>query len=367
MRRSSLLLLAALAPGCFYVEPINQRPSAQIKADPNSPALPQRKGAFTLDAAWSDPDGDDVTFSWSVSACTPKDGCGSTLLSGDQPTFPLDSALQNPALDGQVTALHVTLDVTDAHGALAMPRPDLMLPLDDRNPTLTLFAPDGFPWPDASTFPISLPIKLRAAATPDGGGAIQSFDWKLMPPPGRDPNAPNPLVQLSDPMANEETWQLTPDFAGDWKVQVTATDAQGKSSMDRFDLVVAADQPPCLGTTDPGLVAGTITLDQARRFSVLTVDDDIDVYPPRNDGIHGTATFTWYLASPSSGGALVKLGTDANDVVVDPTAYAPGDQLDVRVEIADRVARQLCDPSQPTCSITADTCLQRQTWHLEIP
>jgi hypothetical protein len=82
----------------------------------------------------------------------------------------------------------------------------------------------------------------------------------------------------------------------------------------------------------------------------------------------GTAGFAWSLASPASGGALQPLTTDDSGVVIDPADYAPGDQLDLRVEVTDRISRpSSCDPSTPQCSIGGvTTCLQRQTWHVEI-
>ena len=45
----------------------------------------------------------------------------------------------------------------------------------------------------------------------------------------------------------------------------------------------------------------------------------------------------------------------------------PGDRLDVGVEIDDRRRREIgCDVDAPTCSLTLDGCLQRQTWRVEV-
>jgi hypothetical protein len=107
-----------------------------------------------------------------------------------------------------------------------------------------------------------------------------------------------------------------------------------------------------------------------RRFAVLSVTDDLDFYPARADqtGFLGTASMRWYIATPDTGGAFVEVqGHAVADYVVDPSAYAPGDALSLRVEIDDRVGRQIvCDPAQPTCSLEQNECLQRVTWGVEI-
>jgi len=176
--------------------------------------------------------------------------------------------------------------------------------------------------------------------------------------------------KLPDDPARPETeaYLLVPDVDGKWTVKVTATDGQGMTASDDLDLQVAPDQPPCLGAMDPGVPGGTITVDQARRFEVLSVLDDISGYPKPAPGSTTTTGFHWSLATPDSGGAFVPLGTDAPDVVIDPKRFKVGDQIDLRVEISDAIARTLpCDASKSSCAIDGGTtCFQRQTWHLEI-
>jgi hypothetical protein len=82
----------------------------------------------------------------------------------------------------------------------------------------------------------------------------------------------------------------------------------------------------------------------------------------------GDASFRWFLAGPHTGGELVPVaGTAGAELSIDPVHYAPGDLVELRVEAADRVARELpCSPVQQTCSIGGNGCLQRITWEVEI-
>ena len=74
----------------------------------------------------------------------------------------------------------------------------------------------------------------------------------------------------------------------------------------------------------------------ATLFSVPVVTDDLDAYPGSpNDPILGTTTFSWSLKAPNATG-FASLGIVANSVVLDPAAYTVGDQLELRVDIADR-------------------------------
>jgi hypothetical protein len=114
----------------------------------------------------------------------------------------------------------------------------------------------------------------------------------------------------------------------------------------------------------------TLILDQAagpRALAVLTVADDLDPYPApagAGDPLLGEARFRWQLGPA---GALADVeGHDLAELVVDPAASWPGDVLEARVEIADRVPRALCADDEPSCSLEGNACLQRVTWTLEV-
>ena len=65
---SRLALLTLLASGCFYTDPINQRPSADII--PKMSGDLYRGAMVELDAKTYDPEGQEVSVAWRVYMCT---------------------------------------------------------------------------------------------------------------------------------------------------------------------------------------------------------------------------------------------------------------------------------------------------------
>jgi hypothetical protein len=95
-----------------------------------------------------------------------------------------------------------------------------------------------------------------------------------------------------------------------------------------------------------------------RRFAVDSITDDLDPWPG-SDAIG----FRWLTGPP---GALAEvIGHDLPDLVVDPSELEPGEVLEVRVEVSDRVPRVLpCDTGQAVCPQVA--CPQRLTFTAEV-
>jgi hypothetical protein len=158
-------------------------------------------------------------------------------------------------------------------------------------------------------------------------------------------------------------------------VEVTASDGVGGTVTGSESILVQDDALPCVVATEPeALPDARYILDRdalPRRFAVLQVRDDLDVYPSPPASLQppmGTAGFRWFVATPDTSGALVQIdGHDSADLVVDASAYAPGDRLELRVEIDDRVGRDvICAPDAPTCSLGGDSCRQRVTWEVEV-
>jgi len=361
-----LPLAAALASGCFYTDPINQRPSATIV---RLTATPHHGESVTLHVDKSDPDqpSDTVDVYWKAQQCGPLGGgCDDDNWVGPSDDF--TAQVEATLTSGLPTAsIAITIDARDSHNAHAHPSDRLVLDVQDFAPTASVQASSASP---RGTFPVGLPITLFASGKDDDKGDRVAIEWPKLPfpPAGSDPN----LVEWSeipDPAhPGQHGAVLVPDVAGEWQIDVVANDGLMKTT-NPFKLTVAPDAAPCLAITEPGLGLGSILVDQARRFSVLQVDDDINGYPRAAIPTKATATFSWSLASKDAGGGFAPIATDADHVVIDPARYRIGDELDLRVEIHDDTPRDIaCDASKATCAIdpAQPSCTQRQTWHLQI-
>jgi hypothetical protein len=359
-------LLASVA-GCFYVEPINERPGAGI--DWIDPEQPMRGEQVSVQPNIYDPDGDDTVPSWSVYACA-GDGCDTTPFDTAN-TYRFDFTTPFETGGGQpTTRVVVELEVFDEWGAAAVPIQGLDIIVGNASPVLEPVQRSGRFF--RGSYPVGTPVRLTAFADDDDDGVEGlSYDDAILFPPTGATLEDATFVRI-DPIAipddGEAIWELVADVPGLWEVSITVHDFADSDS-ERVAVPVAADHPPCIGASDPGFPpeGARIVVDELRRFSVLAIDDDLDLYPAPspNDDILGAASFRWFLASPASGGALQPIAVDGNGVDIDPAAWTPGDQLELRVEAVDQLDRPLCDAAMATCELVTD-CFQRQTWSLEV-
>jgi hypothetical protein len=215
---------------------------------------------------------------------------------------------------------------------------------------------------------LGLPMHIVVDAE-DGDGDNVTLRWELRAPVGggSDPDA------VTFEPENDRKYLFTADVPGLWEVRVTAEDGVGGVTQETRQILIEPDQAPCIALTDPIAVAGGRYVversEGARRFSVLSVTDALDVYPLSADAAPqlGETAFRWRIATPDTGGTLVPIsGHSAADYVLDPDALSPGDEVILQIEAHDRVARALCPSAEPTCSIDGDSCFQRLTWEVEI-
>jgi hypothetical protein len=345
-------LLVLSASGCFYLDPINTRPLAKISdLTGKLPDPLHKEDLVQLSATGStDAEGDDVTFLWRASTCPTPATC-TLVATGNEPSF----SFRIPTHDD----VHVDLSVTDSHGASGIDTLDIAVV--DRPPVVML-QPIVVTNADGT---ITLGREIHfvgAIADPDGDAPNLTF--VLLPPPQSIPAA----VQFT--VETDHSRVLIPDVPGSWTVQLLADDGFGGTDMASQTVFVVDDRPPCLGVTTPAWVAGAhVLVTAARSFEVDSVLDDLDPYPvsaATTDPDLGGAHFRWFVGK--DGGPLDEItGHDLASLAIDPAAWTPGDVLDVRVEISDRVSRTLpCAADQALCSIAGDTCYQRLTWLAEV-
>ncbi|MEZ4368406.1 MAG: hypothetical protein R2939_19320 [Kofleriaceae bacterium] len=365
----STLALALLASGCFYLDGINERPSAEIVRLASSNLV--RGGWLDLAAVVDDPDGDPVTYRWTARACgAAAASCDPTpFAEGTQQTFSL--AIPGARAGGApLAAVRASLEVVDRFGAAASPTQVLVVDIGNRAPTIALQVA-GL---DGDAYPAGLPVWFTAITSDgDDGPDAVTLAWELDIP--REPPTPSWTFEPSatppstDPAARQERRRLLATTPGTWTVRVTATDPLGAAATASLGITIDPDRPPCLTAASPWPEPGAVLLlEQPRRLEVVSVDDDLAPYPPPTDGYRTSATFQWSLASTQTGGALVTLpDATASALELDPQSLAPGEIVAVRVEIDDGVGRPSpCGPDLDTCSLTADACVQRLTWHLEV-
>ena len=362
------IALIVLGTGCFYVDPINQRPSADIQ--PHATSVP-RGGTVTVDSVVMDPENDPVSLKWRVYACTDASapaGCDAVpFMMAATPTIEITA----PAFRSQsmipVKALRVILEAMDSHGATARPMQEALIDVTDAGPSLQLGKTSNY------QFVTGMPAQLLAkVGDPDDGPALVHLDWQVFAPAGAtytlgafnvppDPNDPDHL-QLGQ--------TFTPSLPGDYDVQVAATDPAGMSVMQDETVTIVADHAPCLASYAPltAPAGETLPLADPTLFQVLVVSDDLDPYPPVvGDALRGTTSFSWSILPPGAS-QREKLSVVGNSVALDPASYNAGDIVELRVEIQDRVLRTInCADTSPTCSVISDTsCIQRLTWRVEV-
>ena len=351
-------MVAACCIGCLYTSSINMSPSILEIVGPTQ-VFRQQLVAYTASA--SDPDGEPLLLTWTMSAGRCPVDPSST---AGWPTDPRSTAdtfsLTVLALD----PFCIWAFATDPHGAIAARA--LQVTPANRPPTaaIDVVTPAGGP-----PYPLYGRIQLSAASSTDLDGDPLTFAW------GSLADAHGSSVTLgpcSDQMGDGFRCFI-PGVAGTYTAQLTVDDGFGGHSTAMRTIEVAEDQLPCLGVTSPPLdapeivriagVAGAVSSTAANTgtFSVQTVTDDGDPFPGSSTGV---TTFSWFLGLGSD--PVVYLGRNFPSYTMDFNLYSIGDEARVRVEISDRnqaavAAVLLGCGDQPLCA-GRPGCYQRATW-----
>jgi hypothetical protein len=362
-------LAGLAATGCFYTDVINQRPSLDIEQ--LEPLSVYRGGTIKVQPVANDPDGHDVFFHWRAYACTDQTDC-------DQAPFfefsDRDATIDVP--DGRaylppglpLRLVRVVLEGVDAYGATAKPAQELWIPLADHSPLIEIVTASSYG--QVVSAPITIIARVRDADKADK----PTVSWQVFSPSSQPAYDFVDKVVMQDPMnpdliAYGKT--LTAYGEGDFEIVVSADDGFGlpeSTAMMPKTINVRADRPPCLRQLTPLVAAAPSALPmfEPTVFQVHVVEDDLDPYPTVNDATLGPTRFTWSLLAPGSPRQVLS-GVTGNSVALDPASYQPGDIVELRVDIADRVARATCPDADATCSVSTDiTCFQRQTWRVEV-
>jgi hypothetical protein len=367
-----LAAICVLLTGCFYIDPIFPRPHYHLVA----PDVVTRGGLVTLTAQLVDTESQAGSFEWTVSGCTGFDhgvasSCDATPFYRTQPDDTASTVhVMVPAttMSGAMTqAIQITLDARSDRGAVALSDgSNQEFAVGDAPPVVRLDR-------QSHSLAVGAPIDVIATYGDIDSALDQvALEWTVIAPDlaGSYSFDDLPVAQdPADPGHRKAGKRLTPTVEGSWDVQVIARDREGGSTMQHLSpFTVVPDRPPCLAQWLPAVppAGQTLPISAPTVFQVPLVDDDLDPYPPIT-AIPQLA-FAWSILRPGETQRQVQVGATGNAVALDPAAFTPGDVVELRVEIFDRRRTALpCDDAAATCSImSSGSCLQRQTWRVEV-
>jgi hypothetical protein len=385
--------------GCFYTDEINERPSVQIR---NNSDAPNRGSMVHLESMASDPEGNNITYKWRAYGCSEIDDpndpnlferCGDWVSEDGKPaalkptgtgvldtfdfTVPFDFVAKGGTAKQPTQSVVVILEATDEQGAVARPSARIVMPVIDQPTSIDLAKSSVY------RFVKGTPVDLFAKVSDDDDDpSATSFhvDWTPYGTNGQCVSDGTCSIVDGDPAfvvdpmnaANVEFHKiLTPMTTGSYSVSVVATPPVGEPRTATIDMQIVDDSAPCLDTLVP-IVPPTGTalpLTAPTLFRVATVNDDLDPYPLHaKDPIFRAPRFEWSLQAPGQPTHAVLPGATSNSFAIDPASYATGDVLELRVTIFDRNETPVaCPDGDATCStISNASCVQRQTWRVEV-
>ncbi|HEU0036065.1 MAG TPA: hypothetical protein VFQ53_35880 [Kofleriaceae bacterium] len=362
--------------GCFYIDPINQRPSLQIKQQTDDAVFRGDKD-LVLEAEVDDPEDNTVTYRWRVLACsdaTDESTCDEQTVDTsidkqikfDVPAYRSDPDGAGPLPAPPVQSLLVQLDGEDDLGAVAKPRAELVIAVLDREPVVLVS--DNPIYGGVTNTPIDV---FAVYGDEDDTADNVAIEWKAFSPEQVEIQLTDIAVpQPEDPAYRQVGKRLVPTVTGNWTIRVIATDPLGKTVTVDHTVGVVDDRPLCLGSWSPIAPTGTTKLPLAEPtlFQVPVVTDDLDRYPTvPGDVVLGETTFVWSLKNGAAPRETL-VGATGNSVAVDPASYPPGTVLELRVEVFDRRAIAIpCADDVQECSVISDpSCIQRETWRMEV-
>lgn len=363
--------------GCFYADPINQRPSLDIeRQEPTGEVF--RKDTVNLKAIANDPEDQLVFFQWRAYLCDAQPIADVMNHPGCDAIPFYTEILENASfmveprradVDAPVEQVLVLLEGQDEYGATARPIQQLVLAVSDHPPDLVLRKDSRYGY----VVNTSINIYAKLGDTDDGPDKALPLDWKVFTPINQPAYTFDDITvpqDTTDPMHLQLGKRFTPAGVGDWEIQAVATDPLGAQTTESVMITVIPDHAPCISQVAPiAAPAGSaLPMTDPTLFQVNVVTDDLDLWPAvPSDPVLGATTFHWSILPPGAS-TRQPLTVGGNQVALDPASFTPGDIVELRVEIADRNNTPVtCTDANPTCSVISDNnCIQRLTWRVEV-
>ncbi len=217
-----------------------------------------------LQTTVSDPDGDNVTLSWSQIS-----GSTLTLANISDPTISITA----PAVENDEDTV-IRLVATDEHGSSTSK--DITVTIININQLPVAVGSD-----DVSTV-VGSEVELNGSASYDNDGEIVDYQWSVVTPDG------NTYVYA----ANEDTFTYTPTIVGEYQATLIVTDNNGGTDADLISIYVEDDNhaPVAEAGNNQNVILGS---------GVML--NGSDSYDPDGDVI----TFLWTLTKPVNSSATI--------------------------------------------------------------
>jgi hypothetical protein len=354
-RPSTVLAPLILVGGCFYTEEINTRPEAKIE---DGADVGYQGDTVRFSSGSRDPDGDNLTHDWRSLVCPVENACSpeGVIETSSAEAF----SFTIPGKDRIIVALTVR-DPSGAEDAAQH-----VLTVLNRPPAIERLYVEGQTNGEGG-YTLGRTLTIRSEVSDGDQTDTLSYAWELFRPSDSQPGFDGFTVA-----ADETSATLLADVVGAWTVKLTVSDGF-VADWKEVPISIDPDTEPCLGPLSPPAAGDDtpIVVERdggPRTFRVAAVIDDLDPYPfevGATDPDLGLAELRWLLARP--GGVLEVIpGSDAAEYVLQPEAYAVGDELTLRLEVRDRTPTwPTCAEVEPTCA-TAPGCLQRTSWKVRI-
>jgi len=329
----------------LYTDPINRAPEiSEIKVKPSSYGTYTRRLPVIFDATVSDEGDHALATTWWVvpGACK-------------SPWPAADTALPGNRFVPAVLGPHcVRVDVVDQHGAVASSTTEF---------DVTNFAPTAqiamtVPLGSSEGYPLFSEFAFEARLSDLDSAEKPMPRWKLTGPDGQE--------RMIMPCTSAPgTVCFTGDTTGEYRIALDAIDAEdGHAMPTEILLKVADDAPPCIKDQQPTILDLVRDPNTALTLS-FAVADDGDPLPARSTR-PSMAVITWRFRRTGSVSFDRLINAGERFLTLPAGAFVPGDDIELRVDIADRVSRipaAGCTDDAIECALTTN-CQQRTSWRI---
>jgi hypothetical protein len=351
----------AAASGCF-TNPINRAPViTQINPSPGSPAKGQ---SATFTAIGSDPDQDQLTWTWIAKQ-------GDCPDARDPATWPHDTMAGEPGAPATFVVSDqaytkspkycVWAFATDRYGAVGAE--NLLVIPGDNAPVVTMqmvVDPGVVDPPPGPVFPAYSTFQFTAVASDLDGDPLE-YTWGLAQQPTGSRVTFSTCPGHSSPDDDDTRRCFTADLPGTYSVSVSVSANHLTANAISQPLMVLADAPPCIDATTPLFAVDPTANTKAlttqgyypdQKIRVDTVYDDGNPFPqlPDRDRPH----FTWFLGTNDSGLHYVD-NVDYQELPLSKSDYRQGDYVNARLEVKDQNGGAI-DAILAACGNNADFC-----------